>query len=410
MKNERRAAKARERNPNLPPYVPGFNPSHAGQVRRGPSGNPPVPHLAEGLELAGQSLKHDKDGNVTGGWDLGRRAGDPNPVPPPPDFAMTGLSRMMRNGDEVLHWETYDKQAAAKYQAFIDAIDRHAAQYEGLIAAAPAPAHTSAELLAMYPIGDYHLGMLAHASEAGANWDLRYGKHALVIVMRELVRQAPDAERAIIVNLGDFLHAQDDAKETPGHGNKLDVDGRHWKVADAALLLLVTVIDLALEKHRHVTVRNIPGNHDPRVAAGLARELRAWYRNEPRIEIADANREHQYDRFGNCLFGYHHGDRTPAKELPAVMAVDERKAWGECEFCYWHTGHVHHDAVKAHPGARTESHRIIPPGDAWNAGRYRSSRGMSVITYHRNHGEIGRAIVGIERFAAELERAVKGAT
>ena len=48
LKRTRRAARAREVNPDLPPYEP--------KVPRGPSGSPPVPHLAAGLELAGQSV------------------------------------------------------------------------------------------------------------------------------------------------------------------------------------------------------------------------------------------------------------------------------------------------------------------------------------------------------------------
>jgi hypothetical protein len=218
---------------------------------------------------------------------------------------------------------------------------------------------------------------------------------------------APPAERAVLVNLGDFLHAQDDAALTPGHGNKLDVDGRHAKIADLALLLLTTCIDALLRKHRHVTVRNLPGNHDPRVAASLARELRAWYRNEPRVTIADANRKHQYEVFGENLLGFHHGDTTPGSELAAIMAVDQREAWGRCKFCAWHCGHVHHKSKdKEHPGCTIETHRIIPPGDAWHAGRYRAGRGMSVITLDREFGEVARATCGFERVRASVSAAV----
>jgi hypothetical protein len=156
-----------------------------------------------------------------------------------------------------------------------------------------------------------------------------------------------------------------------------------------------------------VTVRNLPGNHDPEVATALARALRAWFRNEPRVTIQDAYRVHQYERFGNVLLGFHHGDSTPAHELPGIMAVDEREAWGATEFHYWHCGHVHHKIKdKEHPGCVIETHRILAPGDAWHVGRYRAGRGMSVITYDRQYGEIGRATVGIERVKALLERNV----
>jgi hypothetical protein len=368
-------------------------------------GDPPAPMLAEGLELAGQSIRRDAKGNVSTVWDLGRRAGDEDPAPIPPDFAITRIAQATRSGDEVLRWTTHVRDEADRHAALMAAYERHASSYEGIVPAAPLPVAANADLLTLYPIGDHHLGMLAWGPECGESWDLRHGKASLVAVVAELVRMAPDAERAIIVNLGDFLHAQDDSALTPGHGNKLDVDGRHAKVADAALALLVTCVDLTLRKHRHVTVRNLPGNHDPRVAAGLARELRAWYRNEPRLDIADAYAAHQYDRFGNVLLGFHHGDRTPGKDLVAVMTVDQREAWGECKFCHWHCGHVHHKiGDKEHPGAIVEAHRILPPGDAYHAGRYRASRGMQAITYHREFGETSRAVVGIDRVREEMKK------
>lgn len=377
----------------------------AGKPPRGPMGDPPAPMLAEGLELAGQSIQHDGEGKVSLVWDLGRRAGDSDPAPIPPDFAITRIAQATRNGDEVLRWATYAREEADRHAALMAAYERHASNYAGLVPAAPLPEVTDTDLMTIYPIGDHHLGMLSWAPETGESWDLRHGKASLVAVMSELVRMAPNSERAIISNLGDFLHAQDDANVTPGHGNKLDVDGRHAKVADAALALLTTCIDLALRKHRHVTVRNLPGNHDPRVAAGLARELRAWYRDEPRLDVADAYAVHQYDRFGNVLLGWHHGDRTPGKELVAVMSVDRRVEWGECKFCFWHCGHVHHKiGDKEHPGAIVEAHRILPPGDAYHAGRYRASRGMQAITYHRVFGETSRAVVGIDRVREEMKK------
>lgn len=399
LHNRRRAAKCRERNPHLPPYEP--------KAPRGPSGNPPTPHLAPGLELAGQSIYTNKDGE-TSRWDLGRKHGE-KPAPIPATMVPTHVSVGTRgDGSEVMRWTGFNQAEADRHTALMKAWDEHAARYEGFVQPAPIPERGAENLLAVYPIGDYHLGLLAWGPESGENWDLRHGKAALGLVMSELVRMAPDAERAIIANLGDFLHAQDDANMTPGHGNKLDVDGRHAKVADAALIVLTGTIDLALRKHRHVTVRNLPGNHDPRVAASLARELKAWYRNEPRVDIADAYAAHQYDTFGRVLLGWHHGDRTPSKELPAIMAVDMAEAWGRTVFRHWHCGHVHHKiGDKEHPGCTVETHRIIPPGDAWHRGRYRAGRGMTVISYDRDYGECARATVGVERVRAALNEAVQ---
>jgi hypothetical protein len=371
---------------------------------QGPLTAPITPHVPEGLEVSGVTTHTNAKGEVDGQHVIARRAGNADPEPPPPDFAIKRVHTMTRgDGSEIIRNVTYDRDEAERAQAIADAWARHASVYAGLAGTAPAPVSTREDLCSLYPLGDPHIGMLAWAPETGTHWDLTIATQTFMACIRELVASAPPSERAIITNLGDFLHAQDDANVTPGHGNKLDVDGRFAKVLDAGHALLRGIIDEALRKHRHVTVRNLPGNHDPRVAAELSMWLRAVYEKEPRVTVADAFRAHQYDRFGSTLVGWHHGDRTPAKELPAIMATDMAREWGETLFHVWHTGHVHHESSKEYPGCDVESHGILPPGDAWHAGRYRSRRRMSVITLHKDFGEIARATVGIERVRAAMK-------
>ena len=394
VRNELRASRARARRPDLPPYTP--------RAPRGPSTKPAIP---EGHELAGVSTLTDPDGNVKAEWAKTRVHGADSPPVAIPEGHLVKSTSVMQRGDGTtsVQWTKYAADEKAREDAMHAAWARHAAQYAGLAGTSPPPTHATTDLLCtVYPLGDPHVGMLAWGPETGTHYDLTIATRELMACMRELVESAPASERAIIVNLGDFLHAQDDANMTPGHGNKLDVDGRFAKVLDAGHALLRGMVDAALAKHRHVTVRNLPGNHDPRVAAELAMWLRAVYEKEPRVTVADAFRSHQYDEFGANLLGWHHGDRTPGKELPAIMAVDQCEAWGRTRFHVWHTGHVHHESAKEYPGCDVESHGILPPGDAWHAGRYRSRRRMSAITIHREFGEIARASVGIERVHAAL--------
>ena len=72
--------------------------------------------------------------------------------------------------------------------------------------------------------------MLAWADEVGENFDLKIVERELCECLAQLVARSPATEEAIITNLGDFWHAQDDRQLTPGSGNKLDVDGRSGKV------------------------------------------------------------------------------------------------------------------------------------------------------------------------------------
>jgi hypothetical protein len=247
--------------------------------------------------------------------------------------------------------------------------------------------------------------MLAWAPESGDHFDTRIACRELLQCVRMLVLQAPASEHAIVTNLGDMLHAQDDTARTPGHGNVLDTDGRFAKVLDAAHTVLRGIVDAALTRHARVTVRNLPGNHDPRVACELMYWLRAVYEREPRVHVADAFAAHQYDRFGANLFGWHHGDRSKPAELPAIMATDRPEDWGGTTERVWHTGHVHHLTRHESPGCVVETHRTMAGRDAWHAGKYRAGRSLAAITYHAKHGEVTRATVSLARVRAALQTA-----
>jgi hypothetical protein len=398
----RRAAATRARNPALPPYQP--RNAHGPQGEPGPWNTPKV---APGMALARQSVLTTPDSESR--WDISKPAGK-RPAPIPEEFTPTSISVYVRpDGTEGGRHVSFAPDEVERGEAMRNSWARHAAVYAGLAGAVPAPTCADVDTCTLYPLGDPHIGMLAWAPETGTHWDLTIATREFLACVQELVASAPASERAIITNLGDFLHAQDDRNMTPGHGNPLDVDGRFAKVLDAGHALLRSIVDAALTKHRHVTVRNLPGNHDPRVAAELSMWLRAVYEKEPRVTVADAFRVHQYDRFGCTLIGWTHGDRTPGKELPAVMAVDEPAAWGESTYRVWHTGHVHHETTKEYPGCDVETHGIIPPGDAYHAGRYRSRRRMSAITLHREYGEIWRGSVGIDRVHARIRETAKRA-
>lgn len=386
QKNAREARKARERNPALPPYAP--------RPPQGPSGSPTTPHVAAGLELAGQSLRHEA-GQVVGGWDLARRAGNPNPEPPPPDFALKSVATMTRgDGSEGVRWRSWDRDDAARWAAFEAAVAR---AVEGVppLPAVPTPARTASDYLGVLKVSDAHLGMLAWGPETGADHDLAIGIRDLRTAMRTLIDRTPPCERFLLAVLGDFFHAEDDQQRTPRSGHKLDVDTRFAKVFEFGLALLRDAVDYALARFGRVRVVYVPGNHDPKMAFLVASYLRAWYRSEPRVDIDSSRAPFAYEVFGANLLGFAHGPSvTRPERLPGVMAVDMAAAWGVTRHREWITGDIHHDSAKEHPGVTVYSHKILAPKDAWHdASGYRSSQGLSLTTYHREFGrELNRTI------------------
>ena len=262
------------------------------------------------------------------------------------------------------------------------------------------PATLAADLLALYPVGDHHLGMYAWAKETGAAYDLEIGEELLSKAGAALINLVPPCEQALIELLGDFQHYDGMVPETPAHHNKLDADTRAQRMIRVAIRSAVRLVDAALARHGKVSVIVEGGNHD-RYSMGWLREMLRWYyEKEPRVTIDTSPADYHYFEFGACLIGTHHGDKAKMGELPLIMAADQAEAWGRTKFRYWHTGHVHNStklmavANQDFKNVSTESFRILPPADAWAAGEgYRAIRDMKALLLHRNWGEVGRFTV-----------------
>jgi hypothetical protein len=396
--NVRRAERAAERAAGT--YVP--------RRPRPPRGPTETPYrIPEGHELGGLSTLKDAGGNVVQQWDKTRVAGaDEPPTPVPPGFLLKKISHMQRgDGTTVVQWAAYEPGAVERWEAVKAAVAAHVAEYVRAAELVPGPVACDSHRLTVYPLGDPHIGMLAWADEVGESFDLKIAERELVECFRQLVKRAPPSAEAIVCNLGDFWHAQDDFQRTPRSGNKLDVDGRAGKVARVGLRILRTIVDEALRKHDRVRVRSIPGNHDPQSSFWIPTVLQAVYASEPRVTVEDGFAPYQFDVFGRVLLGWCHGDGAKIETLGEIMAVDAATAWGAAKYRDWHTGHEHHLRTKELRGCVVYTHRTLAGRDAWhNQAGYRSSQSLDAITYHREYGLESTVRVGVERVRAALTK------
>jgi hypothetical protein len=294
-------------------------------------------------------------------------------------------------------WVKSRQDEQDKYAALLAAFERASEKFDGLAEPTPPPAvPLSADLLNVIPMGDPHLGMYAWAAEAGEDFDLEIAERELVAAVDRLVSLAPFAEECLLINLGDFFHADNSSNMTARSGNALDVDTRWAKVLSVGVGAMERCIERALDRHDRVRVICEIGNHDDHTAILLATCLQRTYRREPRVTIDTSPAKFHFVRFGKCLIGTTHGDSVKPDKLPGVMAVDRARDWGETEHRHWYTGHVHHESVKEYPGVVVETFRTLAPRDAWHArSGYRSGRDMRLDVWHKQYGLINRHIVGI---------------
>ena len=156
------------------------------------------------------------------------------------------------------------------------------------------------------------------------------------------------------------------------------------------------VINLALAKHEKVIVKSGIGNHDDHSSMWLAMMMKAYFENNPRVEIELPVGSFAYHVFGKNLIGITHGG-LKADRLPGIMATDKPSEWGNTTYRTFWTGHIHHKEVKEHPGCIVEAFRAITSKDAWTySSGYRATRTMECVIFRKDGGEHGRRLVNIK--------------
>ena len=312
--------------------------------------------------------------------------------PAPSPFKVKGTSTLYDEAGKLrLQWVKTALDQSKAEEAIREFVEHLVQDAKGLAPAIPAPEVSNADLLAVYPMGDPHFGMYAWAAETGEDFDTDIAEKLTCAAIDRLVDSAPPAETALILELGDFFHADDSSNVTPTHGFALDVDTRWARVMQIGLRAMVYVIKRAAEKHKKVIVRIKRGNHDPHSSFALALALDAYFHGHERIKVDLSPAIHWYYRFGDVLIGSTHGDTTKMKDMPGIMAADRPEDWGQTKFRYWYVGHFHHVEVREYPGVICEIFRTLAARDAYHAGRgYRAGRDMRCIVLHRGFGEIER--------------------
>ena len=310
-----------------------------------------------------------------------------------------GVSTMYDDAGNVkLQWVktgTVQEQLKEDLEAFAEALS---GTVYGQALSVPEPAEGLSDCLAVYPMGDPHIGMYAWAEETGEDFDLDIAYRDTEQAVAQLVRSTPYTETAIVLNLGDFFHADNAMNRTTRSGHVLDVDTRWPKVLQVGAHLMKTVIYKALENHDKVIVKNLIGNHDDHSAYALSLILDAFFTHNERVTIDLSPSLYWYYEFGKTLLGATHGHTAKLPNLPVIMAEDQPAAWGRTKFRHWYTGHIHTKKVLEIGSTLVESFRTLAGKDAWTAASgYRSGRDITSIVHHKEYGEVARYRVDIHR-------------
>jgi hypothetical protein len=310
----------------------------------------------------------------------------------PEPFVVRGVSTLYNgDGQVAAQWvksRLKDEDLFGQIKAFAEAL---AEDVRGKAKPVKAPKADKTDRFCVYPMGDPHIGLYAWGAEAGEDVDLGIVSRDLRNATERLVDSCPATEHAVILNLGDYFHADNASNETSRSSNKLDVDTRWLKVMGIGAETMKACIETALQKHGHVTVRNNIGNHDDHSSQALSLILSAYYAKEPRVTVDTSPNPFWYYRFGKVLLASTHGHDVKPGDLLSIMAHDRPQDWGETDFRYWYLGHYHTQKVHEIGSMLVEYFRTLVGKDAWtNAKGYRSGRDMNAIVHHAEYGQIER--------------------
>jgi len=280
-------------------------------------------------------------------------------------------------------------------QGFVDGLTKGLPQYKPK--AKPKTKKFADDLLPTIVIGDAHFGMRADARETKErDYDTKIASTSMLDAIDYLVDAAPASEQSLLVNVGDFIHANGSAGTTFG-GTILDVDTRIEVVLETAAQTFIFAIEKMLSKHKNVTVIMARGNHDSDTAIALALILKFYYTKEKRVTILEPHGFFHTVHWNSCLIACHHGDRVKAAKLGAILPKMLPEQWAATNYRKWLVGHIHHqNLIETDNGVFVETFGTLAPPDSWHAGAgYNSASVMTQIVFHKDGGEVIRHVYQI---------------
>jgi hypothetical protein len=259
----------------------------------------------------------------------------------------------------------------------------------------PAPDMADADLLTIYPLADAHVGMLAYGKETGESYNTDIAADRIRSWVARAVAASPSSAVAVILDVGDLTHADDDTNVTPRSKHPLTVDSRHFRTLEVTIAALSAAIECALQKHGRVIVRILPGNHNQTSYMAVMFALAERYRNEPRVEVQKVPGEFFIMEFGAVMLAAHHGHGAKPDRMVNFLADEYAQIWGRTRHRFLWTGHLHHLKAQDIGGVTHEQLRAITARDAYAVSQAYTARAqLQAITVHRDLGEVQRVKVG----------------
>ena len=139
---------------------------------------------------------------------------------------------------------------------------------------------------------------------------------------------------------------------------------------ERAIQLAITMVERMAEI-APVKIIQVSGNHDQVSAFTLGHVLKAYYRNDPNVDVDVSPSPYKFYKFGTNLLGFDHGHHVRPARLAALMAHECKDVWAETTFREWHLGDQHRKGsskpiTMEEQGVSVEYLPALTPPNAWH--------------------------------------------
>jgi len=302
------------------------------------------------------------------------------------------------DGSIALQWVIQEPQKRNMQQKIDALIEGMTDDLAGFKCPVAQPATLDEDYLAMYMIGDHHFGMLADSETKidDDDWDVKIATQILIDATDRLANRVGDAHSGVLLNVGDFFHA-DSSANTTTKGTPVDVDTRIGKTFKLAGRLFQVLIDKMLEVHSEVVVINVRGNHDSDMACHLSSCLELLYSQDVRVNVLPNYSKFIHYQWHNNLFVFHHGDRMKHEQILQTVIKNLDDEWSQSKNRYCHLGHIHHHTAREVGSMHFEHWGSLTATDQWHSDSgYGAERSMTAVVYHKKNGEDSRVKIKVE--------------
>lgn len=264
--------------------------------------------------------------------------------------------------------------------------------------------HKPGKVMVNFSLADVHFGKLCWGPETGQDYDIRIAERVFENAVEDLLIEVKSKQIDCVYAMfgNDYFHTDNEKGETT-LGTRVDSDGRQAKVIEVAISAYIRAVN-RWRQEGPVKIIWIGGNHDKRTSYMAAREIKAYFRNDPGVEVDIEPRERKYLVYGNTLFGYTHGENisdAKVKELPGLMHTEApREMKAIATRSEWILAHRHREqefmqrGTDSHMGTVIRWMMSLSATDAWHDQKMfiGNTRAAEVLWYDKEVGFKGKAL------------------